>query len=174
MSEPVGAVTIWGIAPEQAAFGGQWLNPEGRCSQHAHRTKRATMLPPNNSSPTKTQRRKAATDSLDRNALPIAMPTNAATSAIIAGATIAPPSPLLRPSPSANAKVDTKAEIANACTNSSVPRLSACTYGTPGDDENSRRAVDESGCQTDQRSKQGFRAARDFEVDAAEANQGLG
>src|SRR5262249_17413863 len=132
MSEPVGAVTIWGIAPEQAAFGGQWLNPAGRCSQHAHRTKRATMLPPHNNSPARTQPRKAATDSLDRSALPILMPTNAATSAIIAGAAMAPPSPLLRPSPSANANVDTNAEIANACTNSSFPRLSACRYGTPG------------------------------------------
>jgi hypothetical protein len=128
------------------------------------------MLPPNNSNPTKTQRRKAATDSLDRSALPSAMPTNAATSAIIAGAAMAPPSPLLRPSPSANAKVDTKAEIANACTNSSLPRLSVWHAG---DDENSRRAVDESGCQTDQRTKHGLRAARDFEVDADEANQGI-
>jgi|SRR5262245_7882645 len=72
---------------------------------------RATMLLPNNSTPASTQRRKAATDSLDRTALPMAMPTNATTSAIIAGATMAPLSPLLRPSPSANANVDTKAEM---------------------------------------------------------------
>ena len=48
------------------------------------------MLLPNNSTPASTQRRKAATDGLDRSALPMAMPTNATTSAIIAGATMAP------------------------------------------------------------------------------------
>src|SRR5262249_36183005 len=132
MGEPVAAVTNLGIASRGGCF--RWPVAQSRgsmltaCSQNEARDHAAAQQ----QQPDKNPRRKAATDSLDRSALPILMPTNAATSAIIAGAAMAPLSPLLRPSPSANANVDTNAEIANACTNSSLPRLSACTYGTPG------------------------------------------
>ena len=43
------------------------------------------MLAPSASSPIKTQRRKTVPDSLERSALPIAMPMNALMSAMIAG-----------------------------------------------------------------------------------------
>ena len=103
------------------------------------------MLQPNNSSPTRTQRRKTATDSLDGSALPIATPTNAPTSAIIAGTTRAPPSPLLRLSPSVTANVDTKSRLPtlHQLVLAEVERLHV---RHAGDDENSRRAVHVSGC----------------------------
>ena len=72
------------------------------------------MLQPNNSSPTRTQRRKTATDSLDGSALPIATPTNAPTSAIIAGTTRGAAEPVVETEPERHRQRRHKVEIANA------------------------------------------------------------
>src|SRR5215831_20731361 len=50
-----------------------------------------------------------------------------AISAFVSSVATAPLSPSLSPSPSARATDETNADIANACTNSSFSRLSACT-----------------------------------------------
>ena len=65
-----------------------------------------------------------------------------------------------------------KAEIANACTNSSLPRLSACTYGTLG---TTKIPVAPFMCPVVRPISGPSRApfGRDFEVDADEANQGI-